>query len=605
MSLSPGIRLGPYEIVALVGAGGMGEVYRARDPKLQRDVAIKVLPALFARDPERLARFEREARTLAALNHPHIAQVYGVVDLPTEAGGHALVLEFVDGDDLAQRIARGPVPLDEALPLAAQIAEALEAAHEQGIVHRDLKPANIKARADGDVKVLDFGLAKALAAADPAARDVLPDAIENSPTITSPFQMSRVGVILGTAAYMAPEQAKGKPVDKRADIWAFGCVLFEMLTGVRPFAGEDVTDTLAAIVRGEPDWSLLPADTPPALRILLRRCLTKDRRERLPDIGAARLELKDAQLPGATRDAAQARAAPPRRAMLPWALLGAVMLASIAALWFGLRSRPAPDTRVYKSVILPPGPLSGAPALRMQISPDGRRLAFVAADESGRMQLWVRPLDGFAAQPLTGTTNAAAPFWAPDSRRIGFSADGKLKKVDTRDGTVTTICAGGLAPPATWNADDVILFSPIGGGISRVAAEGGTPVPVTRLGAGERVHIAPFFLPDGRHFLFTAGRSEAGRAGVFVGSLESPDTVRLLDLSTNTMYSDRHLLFMRDTTLMAQPFDPGTATLSGAPMPIAEGVQINMATGTGAFSVSQSGVLVYQTGTSAGTQLTW
>jgi serine/threonine protein kinase len=271
MTLVEGTRLGAYEIVAAVGAGGMGEVYRARDARLHRDVAIKVLPDLFARDPERLARFEREACTLAALSHPHIAHVYGV----EESGRvYALVMEFVEGEDLAERIGRGgAIPLDEALPIAKQIAEALEAAHEQGIVHRDLKPANIKVRPDGAVKVLDFGLAKAMGADGAGARADL----ENSPTITSPFALSDMGVILGTAAYMAPEQAKGKPVDKRADIWAFGCVLYEMLTGRRPFAGEDVTDTLAAIVRADPDWSALPADTPPAIRTLLRRCLEKDR----------------------------------------------------------------------------------------------------------------------------------------------------------------------------------------------------------------------------------------------------------------------------------------------------------------------------------------
>ena len=298
MSLTPGTRIAVYEIVAPIGAGGMGEVYRARDTRLHRDVAIKVLPDLFARDPERLARFEREARTLAAVNHPHIAQVYGVE-------GSALVMEFIDGEDLSQRLAReGAIPLDEVVPIAIQIAEAVAAAHEQGIIHRDLKPATVKVREDGTVKVLDFGLAKALAPAE--VRTGAPS-IENSPTITSPFQMSQLGVVLGTAAYMAPEQAKGKAIDKRVDIWAFGCVLFEMLTGRKPFDGDDVTDVLAAIVRGEPDWTRLPPDTPPAVRTLLRRCLEKDRRERLPDIGAARLELRDARTPTGTPAVAAAR----------------------------------------------------------------------------------------------------------------------------------------------------------------------------------------------------------------------------------------------------------------------------------------------------------
>lgn len=601
MSLAAGSRIGPYEVVGPIGKGGMGEVYRARDAKLQRDVAIKVLPPLFARDPERLARFEREARTLAALNHPHVAQVYGVIDVPADAGSHALVMEFVDGADLSERIARGgAVPLDEALPIARQVAEALEAAHEQGIIHRDLKPANIKVRADGQVKVLDFGLAKALAPVDPA-RDVN---LENSPTITSPFQMSQLGVILGTAAYMAPEQARGKPLDKRVDIWAFGCVLYEMLTARRAFDGDDVTDTLAAIVRADPDWNALPGETPPAIRTLLRRCLEKDRRERLPDIGVARLELKDAPARAApiTKTAAPA---PVRRAILPWASFALASLAAIAFLAYILTARPVRDATVVKSVILPPSPLSGAPALRMQISPDGRRIAFVAPDEAGRTLLWIRPLDSFTAQPLTGTANASSPFWSADSRWVAFIADGKLKKVDPSVGAVVTICDAGTAPPGTWNADDVILFTSAKSTIGRVSASGGPVAEATRLREGERVHIGPYFLPDGRHFLYTSTVAGAARPGIFVGSLDSTDVTPLLSVSSNSMYANGHLLFMRDTTLMAQRFDAASRALRGAAVPVAEGLQMNPSTGTGAFSVSQTGVLLYQTGVSAGTQLAW
>jgi len=381
MSLTPGTRIAVYEIVAPIGAGGMGEVYRARDTRLHRDVAIKVLPDLFARDPERLARFEREARTLAAVNHPHIAQVYGVE-------GSALIMEFIDGEDLSQRIAReGAIPLDEVVPIAIQIAEAIAAAHEQGIIHRDLKPANVKVREDGTVKVLDFGLAKALAPAN--VRSGPAPSIENSPTITSPFQMSQLGVVLGTAAYMAPEQAKGKAIDKRVDIWAFGCVLFEMLTGRKPFDGDDVTDVLAAIVRGEPEWSRLPPDTPPAVRTLLRRCLEKDRRERLPDIGAARLELRDAR--GAAP--ATSPAGPPVRrrqsAYVPWLVAGAAITALVAvAAYARLGQAPQPDVPVYRSLIMPPSPIAGAPVLRLQISPDGSKLAFAAPEEKGRVVLW-------------------------------------------------------------------------------------------------------------------------------------------------------------------------------------------------------------------------
>jgi Tol biopolymer transport system component/predicted Ser/Thr protein kinase len=598
MSLSRGTRLGPYEIVAAIGAGGMGEVYRARDTKLQRDVAIKVLPDLFARDPERLARFEREARTLAALNHPHIAQVYGVE-------GTALVMELVDGEDLAQRIAReGAIPVDEAVPIAIEIAEAVAAAHEQGIIHRDLKPANVKVRDDGTVKVLDFGLAKALGSPEIRGAGSSPS-IDNSPTITSPFQMSQLGVVLGTAAYMAPEQAKGKAIDKRVDIWAFGCVLFEMLTGRKPFDGDDVTDLLAAVVRDEPKWDTLPAGTPAGVRLLLRRCLEKDRRERLPDIWAARLELRDARTAIGTPAAATGGPAAARPTIVPWLVAAAALVALVAVVWFA-GSRPAPtDARIIHSLIMPPAPLAGAPVLRLRLSPDGSQLAFVAPDENGRVMLWVRPLGSHVARRLEGTANAAAPFWSPDGRWIAFVGDGKLKKVEAAGGPVIPLCDAGLSPAGSWNRDGVILFSGINA-ITRVSAAGGksvnvlTPTPEI----GERL-IAPYFLPDGRHFLFTSGTGGATSTGVYVGSLDSKEVTRLIDAPTNAMYASGHLIFLIGTTLVAQPFDPGTRTLSGAPLPIAERVQSNPATGTGTFSVSENGILVYQTGASSGTELVW
>jgi Tol biopolymer transport system component len=609
MRLAPGSVVGPYEIVAAIGAGGMGEVYRARDPQLHRDVALKVLPAAFAHDPERLARFEREARTLAAVNHPHVAQVYGVVDLPGSAGGRALVLEFVDGEDLSQRIARaGAVPIDEALPIARQVAEALEAAHALGIVHRDLKPANIKLRADGDVKVLDFGLAKALDAGAEAPSYGAGADVANSPTITSPFQVSQLGVILGTAAYMAPEQAKGKPVDKRADIWAFGCVVYEMLTATRAFGGEDVTDTLAAIVRGDPDWSRLPRETPESVRTLLRRCLEKDPRERLPDIGAARLELKDA-IHGSVAPVSSVPPAAPRRPILPWvmAFLG-ILAAFLTAIGAVVRdsARPLPETRAYKSAIVPPAALTGAPVRRMQISPDGLRLAFVAPDASSQTMLWVRPLEGAQAQPLRGTEGAGAPFWSPDSRWIAFQADGKLKKVEATGGTVTTIGDATETPPGTWNRDNVILTTGAGNVIVRQSASGGPQVPVTVRGSGtvERIHITPFFLPDGRHFVYATSRLDAAASAIYVGSIDSSESTHLLDGGV-PQYANGHLLFLRGTILMAQRFDPDRLALSGEAVPLAEDVQINTATGTGAFSVSQAGELVFQVGASAGSRLTW
>ena len=601
MRLTPGAVVGPYEIITLIGAGGMGEVYRARDTRLHRDAAIKILPDAFARDPERLARFEREARTLAALNHACVAQVYGVVDLPGDEAGRAIVMEFVDGEDLSQRIARaGATPFDEALPIAQRVADALEAAHTQGIIHRDLKPANIKVRADGNVKVLDFGLAKALAPSDPASTATL----DNSPTMTSPFQISRLGVILGTAAYMAPEQARGRSVDKRADIWAFGCVLYEMLTGRRAFGGEDVTDTLAAIVLADPDWSSLPGDTPPAVRTLLRRCLEKDPRERLPDIGAARLELKDA-IRGSAAPAAGAP--PPPRRVLPWLIASLAAFAACLAVITAVvlySGRPLP-TRAYKSLIVPPAALTGAPVRRMQISPDGRRLAFVAPDASSQTMLWVRPLDDAQAQPLRGTEGAGAPFWSPDSRWIAFQADGKLKKVEATGGTVTTIGDAVEAPPGTWNRDNVILTSGGGNVIVRRSASGGPQVPVTvRSEAVERIHITPFFLPDGRHFLYATSRIGAAVSSIRVASIDSSGSTHLLEGGV-PQYANGHLLFLRGSILMAQRFDPDRLVLSGEAVPLAEDVQINTSTGTGAFSVSQTEELVFQTGASAGSRLTW
>ncbi|HET7697114.1 MAG TPA: protein kinase [Vicinamibacterales bacterium] len=597
--MKPGDVVGPYSVLGKVGEGGMGEVYRARDPKLQRDVAIKVLPDLFARDPERLARFEREARTLAAVNHPHIAQVYGV-----ESG--ALVMEFVDGEDLAQRLAReGAIPLDEVIPIALQIAEAVAAAHEQGIIHRDLKPANVKVREDGTVKVLDFGLAKALAPPEARSGPAAAASIENSPTITSPFQMSQLGVVLGTAAYMAPEQAKGKPIDKRVDIWAFGCVLFETLTGRKPFDGDDVTDVLAAIVRADPDWTALPPDTPAPLRTLLRRCLHKDRHDRLPDIGAARLELQELRAGSIPTRPASSAPDRTRSAVLPWALAALVSIAAIAGAAYTIATRPAPDARVYRAAIVPHAALTGAPAIRMKLSPDGRLLAYVAPDQNGRAMLWVRPLDGGAERPIPGTANAAAPFWSADSRWIAFITDGKLKKADLGTGAVISICDAIGAPLGSWSREDVILFTGPAGAIARVSASGGQPVDVTRLAEGQQTQIAPHFLPDGRHFIYSVTTAGSRDPGVYLTSLDGGQPVKLLDVSTNVAYANGHLLFMREATLMAQPFDARSRSLSGDAVPLAESVQTNPATGTGAFSVSDNGVLVYQTGNFGGTQMAW
>ena len=456
MALAAGTRLGAYEILGLLGAGGMGDVYRARDARLKRDVAIKVLPESFAAHPERLARFQREAEVLASLNHPHIAAIYG---LEESDGTRALVMELVEGETLADRIARGRLPLDEALPIARQIADALEAAHEQGIVHRDLKPANIKVRDDGTVKVLDFGLAKLV---DPVTAGQAGPHATASPTLTSPAMVTGVGVILGTAAYMSPEQARGRPADKRSDIWAFGCVLYEMLAGKRAFEGDDISDTLAAVLRADPDWRALPQETPEAIRRLLTRCLEKNQRERLPHIGIARLDMRDAL----TAPAQAAPLAAPRSRgsiRIPRSLIVLFSIALAALLAFDivarLRHPPTVEIPIYRSIISLPATADPEAGVYPALSPDGQRLAFVAPDARGRVMLWVQPLDGLEAQPLVGTEGAAAPFWSPDSRVVAFVAVGKLRKINAAGGPVVTLCDADAPLPGAWSRDDVIVFT--------------------------------------------------------------------------------------------------------------------------------------------------
>ena len=450
MPLESGVRLGIYEVLELIGMGGMGEVYRARDPRLHRDVAVKILPALVAADPDRLARFKREAQVLASLNHSNIAAIYGLEDA---AGMPALILELVDGPTLADRIAQGPVPLDEALPIAVQIAHALEAAHERGIVHRDLKPANIKVRPDGTVKVLDFGLAKALAndGTTPAS----------SATITSPA-LTRLGVILGTAAYMSPEQARGKEADKRSDIWAFGCVLFEMLGGKRAFNGSEVSDTLASILKSDPDWSALPQHTPSGIRRVLRRCLEKDPRRRFHDIADVRLEIEE---PSAQEFATISATKRRLREWAAWtvAVVSLVLLGVIAA-YVALRPAPAAEVNRFQ-VYPPPGGVFGGPGQAtgisgVAVSPDGTRLVFVAVDRAGKSQLWIRAFDSFDAVPLTGTDGAMMPFWSPDSRWVGYFAGSKLMKIQTGGGSPQWISdVDSLRWGGTWGSSGDIVFS--------------------------------------------------------------------------------------------------------------------------------------------------
>ena len=596
MSLQHGTRIGPYEVTAQIGEGGMGQVYRATDSNLARTVAIKVLPDAVAQDAERVARFEREARTLAALNHPNIAHVYGLERAQNQV---ALVMELVEGPTLDERITHGVIPLREALPIARQIAEALESAHEHGIVHRDLKPANIKVRADGTVKVLDFGLAKAMESApSPSSSGTpAPGALSMSPTITTPALLTGAGIILGTAAYMSPEQARGRPVDKRTDIWAFGCVLYEMLTGRRAFAGDDVTEVLARVLEREVDLAAIPASVPPAIRRLLRRCLAKDRRQRLSDIGIARLEIDEA-LSGAPESAPAASTGSRWRfERAAWA--AAVVAAALIAAGAMYYSRPVPAALSEVRFEIPVTQMRFSTDIA--VSPDGRRVAFAAAAPNGRDAIWVRDLNAPTARLLPATESASPqsmfPAWSPDGRYIVFAAGGNLKKVDVMGGAAQTLTQlGGQLGGATWNRDNVIVFASNDHGLRRVSASGGAVTAVSERDASleETYHDTPVFLPDGRRFLYYAwsNAKEENRA-IFIGSLDSPSRTRLMTAESNAMYSRGHLLFMRGDTLVAQPFDPDRLQITGDAVSL--DVRVTKFGGElGAFSVSETGTLIYR-----------
>ena len=606
--MAAGTRIGSYEVLGAIGAGGMGEVYRARDLKLSREVAIKVLPAFFAGDPERLARFAREAQVLASLNHPNIAHVHGFEEsAPLGAQGvgsaGALVMELVDGPTLADRIASGPLPLDEALPIARQLVAALDAAHTRGVVHRDLKPANIKVRDDGTVKVLDFGLAK-LTAPDASGSDM---SLANSPTLTAPS--TQLGMVIGTAAYMAPEQAKGKSVDKRADIWAFGAVLFEMLTGRQLFDGDTVSEVLANVLKDEPKWSELPANTPPALRRLLARCLEKDPKRRLHDIADALPDLDEAAA------GEPATATTRRRTPLVYGLAGLVAGLIIAALAFvvwGSVFRRAPDTSLRILSVLPP---SGQPLLQdtadAAISPDGRTIAFAAGPSGEASRLWLRRIDSALPRALEGTKGAFQPFWSPDGTRIGFFADAKLKTIRLDSGTVTPLADAPDPRGGTWSAAGQIVFQPSNGGpLMKVSAEGGDPQPATRLDAsrGETGHRFPVFLPDGRHFLYVALPGRNSQLDVVAGSIDDVNgRTDVMQAASGVVYASGHVVYERTNGIAAQAFDPGHLTVSGDPITLS-GVPHDVQsqwTGAPTVSLSASGTLVDYSGAVSKTQFVW
>ena len=595
-----GQQVGPYLIQGLLDAGGMGEVYRSRDTKLGRDVAIKILPRLFTSDPDRLARFEREARVLASLNHPHIGAIYGLEDAD---GVRALVLELVDGETLADRIARGALSLKDALAIARQMADALDAAHEKGIVHRDLKPSNVALTRDGTVKVLDFGLAKANAS-DSAPRD------SQAPPMT--IGATREGVGLGTAAYMSPEQARGQTVDKRTDIWAFGCVLYEMLTGHIAFPGKTIPDTLAGVLEREPNWALLPGTTPPAIRRLLERCLDKDSKRRVRDIGDAVIELTDAITSPAK--VTELRKPVPRWI---WGLASGFVVVGLALGWTiaHLRQPPVVEDRAVRLTLNPPAGTEFGIDTGAAISPDGGTLAFVTGSSGGSTKLWVRPLESLSARQLPATDGATFPFWSPDGRSLGFFAAGKLKRIEVAGGLPTTICDVGSGRGGTWNEDGVILFNSVNDGpLLRVPATGGPPVPFTKVDTArdENSHRWPQFLPGGRRFLYFVRTVLVENYGVYLGSLDQPqEKIRLLSSPTNAVYApDRsklfgHLLLVRDGTLMAQPFDVGQGQTTGESVVVAEGVAFGTASRLGAASASNDGTLVYAGAAIRHDQLTW
>ena len=628
MALQAGDRLGAYEIVGLLGHGAMGEVYRARDTRLGRDVAVKVLPAAFTHDTDRLARLEREARLIAQVNHPNICTLFDIVE---GESAPFLIFELIEGETLQQRLLRGPMPVRDVLRYAVGIAAALEAAHSKGIIHRDLKPSNVTITAAGTIKVLDFGVATL--ARDAASKSGAPD-------LTLTLGGTKEGVLVGTVAYVSPEQAMGDRLDGRSDIWAFGCLFYEMLTAKRAFPGTAVADTLAAVMRGEPDWTALPADTPPAVRTLLRRCLEKDRARRLADIADARLEIDDLLTgrpePTAERHhsppAAVARSKPHRgRSIVVLAFVAGVIFATVIARLAFDRQTDAEPQVVAPATQSPRAPSSreNAPAARrfisppdgvrwaravddnvpntiLSMSPDGRLLVYSGQIGNARA-LWLQSLTSEGSWRLPGTEGAISPFWSPDSTSIGFFADRMLKRLDLNGLGIRTRDASGISAPVTltrvgsqrggtWGPDNIIVFAPFPGGLKRISADGGAVTSLTSPDDGEPHHVRPHFLTGTRRLLYRVSSGNGRNNAYYVTSLDTQEKTRIATLdSGNVTYSRGHLLFVQSNTLMAQPFDVNIVATTGPARPIASGVLLSSGAMPkfGVFSASQTGGLVY------------
>ncbi len=613
MTILPGRRLGPYEILSAIGAGGMGEVYKARDTRLDRTVAIKVLPTHLADRAELRERFEREAKTIASLNHPHICTLY---DTGHQDDVDFLVMEYIEGETLAQRLQRGALPIQQVLQYAIETADALDKAHRKGITHRDLKPGNIMLTKSG-TKLLDFGLAKLKQEAAPATPD------SQLPTMKS--AVTAEGTILGTLQYMAPEQVEGKQgeIDARTDIFAFGAVVYEMATGKKAFEGKTSASVMAAILKDEPPaMSSLTPMTPPALDRVVKRCLAKDPDDRWQTARDMEVELKwiaeSGSQAGMPAPIAATNKSPLRDARLAWFAAAAFFVAVLALGYLAYFKRPPEQTRAVRFTLSPPdkwslagnGTVTSGATASVRISPGGQQVAFVAVSAEGKTLLWVRSVDTLTAQSLTGTEGASAPFWSPDGRSLAFFAGGKLKKMDLSGGLLTTLCDAPDNRGGTWNQDGLIVFAPTNtSALQKVSASGGAPTPATVLGQGELGHIRPSFLPDGRHFLYSTIAPRPGSGGpIYLGSLDSPERKLLFNAtSANADYSQGHLLFLRETTLVAQPFDARRLVLTGDAFPIAEQIRTsNSSQPYGYFTASENGALAYQTGTeTANSQLLW